>query len=273
MAASDLIAAVIAALFVSPSPPGSALDSSLDVRCVPALRAPDASLGTERTHPMRPPLTLGCDARVSGATLALDIVRGWLARADAGAVLAKLAPQPRVPVWIVPLAEPRASDPIQETARRVIAAYRARNPALVLDRRQLVCLQRALYFEARGEGSLGQAAVAHVALNRVGTRPGRDTVCDVVREPGQFAPYLTSEPDAAELAQTDDDATRSAIETAARVMAGSIPDPSRGGRYFYAPRILKVQPAWAKGLKETARVGGHRFFAEPEPATTHLARN
>jgi spore germination cell wall hydrolase CwlJ-like protein len=154
--------------------------------------------------------------------------------------------------------------------------FRERDPGVELDRKQLACLQRALYFEARGEGSLGQAAVAHVALNRVGTRPSRATICEVVREPGQFAPYLNGEPDEADLAQTDEDATRSAIETAAMVMAGYVPDPSRGGQYFYAPRILKTQPAWAKGLKETARIGGHRFFADPEalaPAPTRLARN
>jgi N-acetylmuramoyl-L-alanine amidase len=272
MAASDLIAAAIAAFFISHPPMGAVRDVAPDAGCVPALRAPAATRGGERALG-RPPLTRGCAAPVAGASWALDLVRGWIARADAGAVLAKLAAQPRVAVTVAPLPEPPDGDPLQNAARRVIAAFRARDPAIELDRKQLVCLQRALYFEARGEGSLGQAAVAHVALNRVGTRPSRATVCDVVREPGQFAPFLQGEPDDTDLAQADEDATRIAIETAAQVMAGYIPDPSRGGRYFYAPRILKTQPAWAKGLKETARVGGHRFFAEPEPAGTRLARD
>jgi len=123
---------------------------------------------------------------------------------------------------------------------------------------------------------LGQAAVAHVALNRLGTRPNRTTICEVVREPGQFAPYLNGEPDESELVQTDEEATRIAAETAAYVMAGYLPDASRGGRYFYAPALVKSPPPWVKGMKETARIGGHRFFVEPEnarPTETKVARN
>ncbi len=236
---------------------------------------PAAVSASARSESRRVTIGLGCAARVPAAVLALDIAQGWIARAETSRVLTGLVAQPRLVVSMTALPAPVARDPLEATARSVIGELRARNPAIELDAKQLVCLQRALYFEARGEGSLGFAAVAHVALNRVGTRPGRTTVCDVVREPGQFAPYLTGEPDEADLAQTDEDATRAATEAAAQVMAGSIPDPSRGGLYFYAPRILKTQPAWAKGLKETARIGGHRFFAEPPipVVATRLARN
>ena len=262
--ASDFIAAIIAALFVTQSPMDAVVGARPDSACVPAMRVPVS----DRAPVARLPETLGCRAPASAAALAVDIVRGWFVRADASAFLERLSLQPRVPVWIVPLRDASDDDPIRKTARAVIDELKTRNPTIAIDRAQLVCLERALYFEARGEGALGQAAVAHVALNRVGTRPGRSTVCDVVREPGQFAPYLTGEPDAADLAQADEDATRNAMETAARVMAGDIPDPSRGGQYFYAPRVRKTQPAWAKGLKETARVGGHRFFTP-----VRLARN
>ncbi|HUA54338.1 MAG TPA: cell wall hydrolase [Candidatus Sulfotelmatobacter sp.] len=262
--ASDFIAAAIAALFVTQSPMDAVVGARPDSACVataPRMQTSDAPLGMDRVAFAPLSNTLGCNAPPSAAALALDIVRGWIARADASAFLDKLATQPRIAVWIVPLRDAVEEDPLHKLAREVIAELKQRNPVVSINRTQLLCLERALYFEARGEGALGQAAVAHVALNRVGTRPSRATVCDVVREPGQFAPYLTGVPDEAELAQTDEDATRIAMDTAARVMAGDIPDPSRGGLFFYAPRVLKTQPFWAKGMKETARVGGHRFFA------------
>ncbi|MBI3514764.1 MAG: cell wall hydrolase [Proteobacteria bacterium] len=266
MAASELIAAAMAAFFLSHPPSALTVGAPADARCVPALRLRALD---ERGAAVRPSLTrmLGCAEPRPALAFALDVVREWLGGPDA---MPGVEAQPRPGVTVAALADPADADPILKAARLVIAEWRERDPTVDLDRKQLVCLQRALYFEARGEGMLGQAAVAHVALNRVGTRSGRASICDVVREPGQFAPYLGGEPDGTDLAQSDDDATQLALETAAQVMAGYFPDPSRGGLYFYAPRLLKTQPAWARGLKETARIGGHRFFADPE---ARLARN
>src|SRR2546422_8150906 len=41
-----------------------------------------------------------------------------------------------------------------------------RNRALELDRQNLACLARNVYFEARGEPAAGQYAVAEVTMNR-----------------------------------------------------------------------------------------------------------
>jgi Cell Wall Hydrolase len=274
MAASEFLAAAIAAFSVVHLPTATPLSAPTDMRCMamPAgLRALEAgplvrdwrdgwstAAGVARLR-----LARGC---VDGApTSSLDalVATLWSWLEGAGANLVG-APPPRAMVWVTKLPDPADADPLQKMIREAVDDLRSKDPTVELDRKQLACLQRALYFEARGEGELGLAAVAHVALNRVGTRPARATVCDVVREPGQFAPYLNGEPDEADLAQTEEDASRLAIEIAAQVMAGFLPDPSRGGRYFYAPAILKVVPAWVKGMKETARIGGHRFFAEPE---------
>jgi hypothetical protein len=283
MAASELIAAAIAAFSVVPLPTATPFAASADMRC---MAVPAALRVIEAGPPMRawrdgwsalaadtrPILAHGCIDAAPESSLGILVaaLQSWFDGAEVNLIV---GPPPRALVWVTKLPDPADADPLQKMIREVVDELRFRDPAIELDRKQLGCLQRALYFEARGEGVLGLAAVAHVALNRVGTRPSRATVCDVVREPGQFAPYLTGEPDEADLAQPEDDATRLAIETAAQVMAGYLPDPSRGGRYFYAPAVLKVVPAWAKGMKETARVGGHRFFAEPVSETRVAVRN
>lgn len=274
MAGSDLIAATVAALFFAAptTAPARAVEARpVDVQCAPpALRVVSSAARASAQRMWAP---IGCGDAAS-PRLSLSAMVGWVTGHDPGTVLPGVA-EARTEVAIDALPDVTDPDPISRVIRLVVVDLRAQDPTLELDRQQLHCLQRALYFEARGEGMLGQAAVAHVALNRVGTRPNRTTICEVVREPGQFAPYLNGEPDDADLVQTDEEATRIATESAAFVMAGYLPDPSRGGRYFYAPALVKTQPAWAKGMKETARIGGHRFFIEREsaPTETKLARN
>src|SRR5438128_3638104 len=48
------------------------------------------------------------------------------------------------------------------------------------DRRNLTCLARNVYFEARGEPAAGQYAVAEVTMNRYASGRYADTVCGVV---------------------------------------------------------------------------------------------
>jgi len=282
MAASEFIAAAIAAFSVVPLSTATPLSAQADLRCMalpasarafadgPSMRdwrdGWPVPAGTARAR-----LAHGCIdvAPASSLDRLVAVVQAWIGGSADN--LTGAAPLPRPLVWVTKLPDPADVDPLQKMIREAVDELRSKDSTIDVDRKQLACLQRALYFEARGEGELGLAAVAHVALNRVGTRPSRATVCDVVREPGQFAPYLTGEPDEADLAETDEDATRLAIEIAAEVMAGYLPDPSRGGRYFYAPAVLKVAPAWAKGMKETARVGGHRFFADPVAHETRVA--
>lgn len=48
------------------------------------------------------------------------------------------------------------------------------------------CLAKNLYFEARGEGIDGMMMVAEVTLNRVGHDSYPDTICDVVYQKNAF---------------------------------------------------------------------------------------
>jgi hypothetical protein len=50
-----------------------------------------------------------------------------------------------------------------------------------------LCLAKAVYFEARGEGLEGQLAVADVVLNRAASGLYPATICGVVTQPAQFS--------------------------------------------------------------------------------------
>ena len=62
----------------------------------------------------------------------------------------------------------------------IVPSARAREPDVAPSSHELDCLTTAIYFEARGEPDIGQAAVAQVVLNRVKSERYPKSVCGVV---------------------------------------------------------------------------------------------
>jgi spore germination cell wall hydrolase CwlJ-like protein len=97
-----------------------------------------------------------------------------------------------------------------------------------------------VYHEARGEDALGQAAVAHVTLNRVRSPAYPDSVCSVVWQKGQFSWTEDGRSDQ----MTDLDAIGKAVDIALAASRGKIKDPTGGALHYFAHR--KARPNWAK---------------------------
>ena len=121
------------------------------------------------------------------------------------------------------------------------------------------CLAEALYFEARGEGLVGQVAVAEVILNRVDSGAYPDTVCGVVRQGEgklnacQFSFICDGKKERI--------ANRNAFEDVGKVawvMLQGKPRVLTGHATFY--HNTQVNPSWAKRLVRTARIGDHIFY-------------
>lgn len=123
---------------------------------------------------------------------------------------------------------------------------------------EVVCLALNVYHEARGEDLTGQAAVAHVTLNRAADPRYPDTVCEVVTQSNgracQFSWFCNDRSNRA----YNSDAFRRALRVTLDVLTGSLDDPTRGATHFVSTRISL--PAWARRLRQTATIGGHRFF-------------
>jgi spore germination cell wall hydrolase CwlJ-like protein len=113
--------------------------------------------------------------------------------------------------------------------------------SLDLNESELYELARAIYHEARGEDALGQAAVAHVILNRVKSPLYPDSVREVVWQPGQFS--FTNDGKSDRMA--DPQAIERAVDVALAASRGKINDPTGGSMHYYAHR--KVKPNWANG--------------------------
>ena len=130
------------------------------------------------------------------------------------------------------------------------------------DRRNLACLARNVYFEARGEPTAGQYAVAEVTMNRKASGRYPDTVCGVVYQKswdplrGRYVgAFSWTEFDV--LPTPRGEQWLQAWEVAEAVYYGREPPVLDGAMYFHA---VYIKPDWAKRKKPLARIGGHIFY-------------
>lgn len=130
-----------------------------------------------------------------------------------------------------------------------------------------MCLATAIYFEARGEPTAGQVAVANVIVNRVNDRRYPDTICEVVqqgpthrwaphvpiRHRCQFSFYCDGKPEVV----TDTRAYDKAVDIAKRVLNGEVADITDGATHYHATHVL---PEWASTKTHTVTINNHIFY-------------
>jgi spore germination cell wall hydrolase CwlJ-like protein len=121
---------------------------------------------------------------------------------------------------------------------------------------------RTILGEAANQGPRGQAAVAHVILNRTAEGNYGATPSHVVLAPNQFEPWSTKSKELMAIKPTSP-AYQQAGDIVDMVAGGEIPDPTNGATHFYSPSsqaaLGRAAPSWAK--QPTAQIGGHTFFA------------
>ncbi|PXV60835.1 Cell Wall Hydrolase [Dyella jiangningensis] len=120
------------------------------------------------------------------------------------------------------------------------------------------CLATTVYLEARSESTIGQYAVAEVAMRRRDRGTWGDSVCEVVTSPRQFALTTT----ASNFEVTDLNSWTKAWKIAGDSISNwSLP---QGERTVYVPRAdafatLAVTPQWSN--KRVKTIGEHAFYA------------
>ena len=137
-----------------------------------------------------------------------------------------------------------------------------RESAREAERRNLECLARNVYFEARGEPAAGMFAVAEVTMNRKASRLFPDSVCGVVHQKkwdplrGRFVGAF-SWTEFAFLPEPEGEAWERALEVAEAVYYRRVSPTLQGALHFHASHI---RPEWAKEKKLVARIGRHVFY-------------
>lgn len=135
-------------------------------------------------------------------------------------------------------------------------------PANDLSARDKDLMVRTILGEAAQEGPQGQAAVAHVILNRVASGDYGKTPQAVVLAPNQFEPWSTRAKELLAI-KPDSQAYRETSDIVDMVRNGDVPDPTNGATHFLNPNIVMQRrgslPGWA--AKPIATIGNHTFFA------------
>lgn len=119
---------------------------------------------------------------------------------------------------------------------------------VALSTKQIECLSKAAYHEAKGESDKGMLAVIHTTLNRVNDKRFPKTVCGVVYQKSQYS-WTKYNPRVKEKEQY-----ARAEKLAKEVLDGKHKDATGGALYFNS---LHRKP---KGTVCTVRIGGHSFY-------------
>jgi len=117
------------------------------------------------------------------------------------------------------------------------------------------CLAKAVYFEARGESTEGQVAVAEVVMNRAASGRYPGTLCKVVTQPAQFSFVHKGRVPTPNFASA---AWRKAVGVA-RIALAKLADTLPPGVLWYHASYVK--PSWGKRLTRTAQIGVHIFYS------------
>lgn len=128
---------------------------------------------------------------------------------------------------------------------------------------------RTVLAEAGNQGPVGMAAVAAVIKNRMQQR--KLSPSDVVLQHNQFEPWNANHiggPNDPMRFSPEDPRYRQAQEITQRVMRGELSDPTRGATHFANVGTVRQRNGgtvgnhgWISPRNETARIGGHTFFA------------
>ncbi|MBZ9732049.1 cell wall hydrolase [Mesorhizobium sp. CA18] len=111
------------------------------------------------------------------------------------------------------------------------------------------CLQRAMFFESNRSSRDGMIAVGTVVMNRLRSGQHGNTICEVVGEPGQFAPGVMTRP-------MNSKALPDVEEAADAVLKGERKAKLKNTMYFHTAGLRFPY----KNMHYTMVAGGNAFY-------------
>jgi spore germination cell wall hydrolase CwlJ-like protein len=122
------------------------------------------------------------------------------------------------------------------------------------DQRQIQCLARNAYFEARNQSETGMVAVTNVVMNRASDSRFPDTPCEVVYQKVKGVCQFSW---VCEGKKTIRNANlyKKTVEVAENVYLGNYKDVTSGSKFYHADY---VNPDW--GFRRITQIGAHIFY-------------
>ncbi|HWU26326.1 MAG TPA: cell wall hydrolase [Rhizomicrobium sp.] len=129
------------------------------------------------------------------------------------------------------------------------------------------CLAEAMYYEARGEGTEGQMAIAEVVFHRLHHRGFPSSICGVVYQgvSDEGGCQFSFVCDGEMLHRKTSADWRRAKLLAEKILSGytHLGNSTDGATSFHT---IDVEPDWSSNLERTVQIGNHIFY-KPLPRT------
>lgn len=141
------------------------------------------------------------------------------------------------------------------------------------DEKDLFCLTRNAYYEAKGDSQMSQIAVTHVVLNRLHDGKFPKETCDVVYQKNksedkptvcQFSWYCDKTLMMRRIDEQGWKESLSAVKKALTIYYQKGVDVTDGATYYHANY---VNPGW-RHLQKVTSIGSHIYYKESENGTT-----
>lgn len=126
----------------------------------------------------------------------------------------------------------------------------------VANDKEIDCLAKNIYYEARGEPETGQFLVGFVTLNRVRSNSWSNSFCSVIAERNQFEWYSTQSLNR----KLNNEAFNKAKEIATVVYNSNGTDLSQYGYFF---KRTDRESKFFNSLTKISKVGNHSFYKKP----------
>lgn len=127
--------------------------------------------------------------------------------------------------------------------------------ARTVSHKEMQCLAKNIYHEARGESIAGMMGVAQVTLNRADTEyRGKKTLCDVVHDTHQFSWTKDNQ----KTKKLDKSSWQQSQHIAQLVLLGVRIKEIEDSIYFHSHKIKS--PSWTKNLSVNKKIGQHVYL-------------
>jgi spore germination cell wall hydrolase CwlJ-like protein len=144
----------------------------------------------------------------------------------------------------------------------ILASLLSISSPVQADEKQLECLAKVVYHEARGEPLKGQEAVAHVVMNRVNSPKFPNTICEVVKQKRQFTGFNKR----TNYNNFEGKLWDNSMTSAALVYLGKSKDNTKGALFYLNPNKVskKTLTSWKRKYIVLVRIHNHKFFGVKE---------
>lgn len=147
-----------------------------------------------------------------------------------------------------------ASKPIKIKSIRIDKKKILKTSPQKISKSDFNCLARNIYFEARGEGIMGQIAIGLVTLERTESENFPSTVCEVVRADSAFSwtlyPHKVKNQEAFDQAKV--------VANIALIIRGMGLDILKAD-HFHSVKLPRY-PRWSYHFEQVAIIGNHIFY-------------